>query len=106
VVTLFNLRSAGVRIATLVEGEVSELQAGLKGTKNALPRKDLAAKTHHELRKRVEEGAGGGLCLLSRRQEAGFRWCAGPGRHESVEEEATIVRRISFEFASGKSPTP
>ena len=40
---------------TLAEGEISELHVGLKGTMNALFLKDLAAKTHHGLRGRVEK---------------------------------------------------
>jgi site-specific DNA recombinase len=64
VATLFkHLRFAGVQIVTLAEGEISELHVGLKGTMNALFLKDLAAKTHRDLRGRVEKGkAGGGLC--------------------------------------------
>jgi hypothetical protein len=47
----------------LAEGEISELHVGLKGTMNALFLKDLAAKTHRDLRGRVEDGkSGGGLC--------------------------------------------
>ena len=45
-----HLRFAGVMVVTLVEGEISELHAGLKGTMNAPFLKDLAAKTHRGLR--------------------------------------------------------
>ena len=57
-----HFKFAGV---TLVEGEISELHVGLKGTMNALFLKYLAAKTHRGLRGLVEKGkAGGGfLCI-------------------------------------------
>ena len=54
-----HLKFAGVKIATLAEGEISELHVGLKGTMNALFLKDLAAKTHRGLRGRVEKGKAG-----------------------------------------------
>jgi hypothetical protein len=37
-----HLKFAGVTIVTLAEGEISELDVGLKGTMNALFLKDLA----------------------------------------------------------------
>ena len=66
VATLYkHLRFAGVMIFTLSagEGEISELHVGLEGTMNAPFLKDLAAKTHRDLRGRVEAGkSGGGIC--------------------------------------------
>ncbi len=57
-----HLKFADVPIVTLAEGEISELYVGLKGTMNALFLKDLAAKTHRDIRGRVEDGkAGGGI---------------------------------------------
>lgn len=107
VATLFkHLKFAGVTIATLAEGEISELHVGLKGTMNALFLKDLAMKTHRGLRGRVEKGkAGGGLCYGYRVVKK-FDGNGEPirGDREIIPEEAEIVRRIFGEFASGKSP--
>ena len=107
VATLFkHLRFAGVPIVTLAEGEISELHVGLKGTMNALFLKDLAAKTHRGLRGRVEDGkSGGGLCYgyrVIKKQDA--RGEPIRGDREIEEVEATVVRRIFEEFASGTSP--
>jgi site-specific DNA recombinase len=107
VATLFkHLRFAGVQIVTLAEGEISELHVGLKGTMNALFLKDLAAKTHRDLRGRVEKGkAGGGLCygyeVVKRTDSEGE---PVRGERKINEAEAAIVRRIFREFAVGKSP--
>ncbi len=43
------LSFAGVKIATLSEGEINPLHVGLKGTMNALFLKDLADKTRRGL---------------------------------------------------------
>ncbi|MET3793659.1 recombinase family protein [Aquamicrobium terrae] len=60
VATLYkHLKFAGITIVTLVEGEISELRVGLKGTMNALFLKDLAIKTHRGLRGRMEKGKAG-----------------------------------------------
>src|SRR3546814_13687499 len=54
------LRFAGVKMVTLSEGEIAELQIGFKGTMGALYLKDLADKTRSGLRGRVEAGKSGG----------------------------------------------
>ncbi|HVB79572.1 MAG TPA: recombinase family protein [Candidatus Binataceae bacterium] len=100
------LRFADVTIATIAEGDISELHVGLKGTMNALFLKDLAAKTHRGLRGRVEAGkAGGGLCygyrVVKRLDAAGE---AVHGEREIDEQQAAIVRRVFGAFAAGKSP--
>lgn len=107
VATLFkHLRFAGVSIATLAEGEISELHVGLKGTMNALFLKDLAMKTHRGLRGRVEKGkAGGGLCYgyrVAKKLDADGEPIRGD--REIIAEEAEVVRRIFRAFAAGKSP--
>ena len=74
IATLFkHLRFAGVQIVTLAEGEISELQVGLKGTMNALFLKDLAAK--------AEEGLLDGLDRLE---------------DEAVVERLTRVRGVGL----------
>ncbi|WP_413207913.1 recombinase family protein [Rhodospirillum sp. A1_3_36] len=101
-----HLKFAGVEIATLAEGQISEFHVGLKGTMNALFLKDLAAKTHRGLRGRVEKGkAGGGLCYgydVVRRLDGGGDQVRGERRIN--EAEAVVVRRIFREFSTGKSP--
>ncbi|MGS1097610.1 recombinase family protein [Aquamicrobium terrae] len=60
VATLYkHLKFAGITVVMLVEGEISELRVGLKGTMNALFLKDLAIKTHRGLRGRMEKGKAG-----------------------------------------------
>jgi len=100
------LRFADVAIATIAEGDITELHVGLKGTMNALFLKDLAAKTHRGLRGRVEAGkAGGGLCYgyrVVKRLDASGE--PVHGEREIDEQQAAIIRRVFREFASGKSP--
>ena len=95
-----------VRIVTVGEGDITELQIGLKGTMSALFLKDLALKTHRGLEGRVRQGkAAGGLCY-------GYRVERQPlpdgtfttGERSIVEVEAEIVRRIFREFIEGRSP--
>lgn len=107
VATFFkHLKFAGVPIVTLAEGEISELHVGLKGTMNALFLKDLAAKTHRGLRGRVEEGkSGGGLCYGYKVvKQLDARGDTIRGDREIDEAEATIIRRVFREFASGIGP--
>ena len=101
-----HLQFARVMIVTLAEGEVNELHVGLKGTMNALFLKDLAAKTHRGLRGRVEKGrSGGGLCY-GYDVVTTFDAAGEPVRGERTinEAEASVVRRVFRDFASGVSP--
>ena len=100
------MRFADVQIVTLSEGEISDLHIGLKGTMNALFLKDLADKTRRGLRGRVEAGKSGGgnsygYDVVRRVADDGT-----PQRGDRTinETEASIVRRIFNEYASGKSP--
>ena len=107
VATLYkHLRFAGVMIVTLSEGKLNELHVGLKGTRNALFLKDLAAKTHRGLRGRVEQGRpGGGLCYGYDVVKA-VDGIGDPVRGERTinEAEAEIVRWVFRDFAAGASP--
>ncbi len=107
VATLYKqLASHGAGIATLAEGEISELHVGLKGTMNQLFLKDLAAKTRRGLRGRVEAGKSGGgnsygYDVVRRLGDDGQ---PVTGERRINEDEAAIVRRIFTEFAGGTSP--
>jgi site-specific DNA recombinase len=99
------LRFSGVQIATLAEGEISELHVGLKGTMNALFLKDLADKTRRGLRGRVEDGKSGGGNSYG--YDVVVQLTAGGepmrGNRTVNKVEAEIVRRIFSSYAAGKS---
>jgi len=98
-------------VVTLAEGEISELQVGLKGTMGALYLKELADKTRRGLEGRVREGrSGGGLCY-------GYRVVRGPagrdgeperGLREIEPAQAEVVRQIfqSSLQATARSRSP
>lgn len=94
------LTFAGVSMATLSEGEISQLHIGLKGTMNALFLKDLADKTRRGLRGRIEKGRSGGG------KSFGYDIVHGEerGKRTINELEANVVRRIFEDYAAGKSP--
>ncbi|MEL7471576.1 MAG: recombinase family protein [Pseudomonadota bacterium] len=100
------LAHADVHLITLAEGEISELHIGLKGTMNALFLKDLAQKTKRGQRGRVEAGkiAGGnsyGYRVVHKLLADGT---PVTGEREIDPAQATIVRRIFDEYASGLPP--
>ena len=101
-----HLSFAGVKLVTLAEGEINELHVGLKGTMNALYLKDLAQKTRRGLEGRVRAGrSAGGIVYgydIVRELDASGEPVRG-GRKIN-EAAAIIVRRISTEFANGRSP--
>ena len=96
----------GIPIITVAEGEISELHIGLKGTMSSLFLKDLAQKTRRGLEGRIRKGksAGGityGYDVVRDLQSDGS---VTTGERIINKEQATIVRRIFEEYASGKSP--
>src|SRR5256885_752224 len=99
------LTFAGVNIVTLIEGDITHLHIGLKGTMNALFLKELAEKTRRGLRGRIELGkAGGGVSFgyrIVRRLENGV---VTTGEREIVPDEAAIIRRIFKDYLAGASP--
>ena len=107
VATLYKqLAFHGAGIATLAEGEISELHVGLKGTMNQLFLKDLASKTRRGLRGRVEAGKSGGgnsygYDVVRRLGDDGQ---PVTGERTINEAEAEVIRRIFTEFADGTSP--
>jgi DNA invertase Pin-like site-specific DNA recombinase len=100
------LRFAGVRIVTLAEGEISELQVGFKGTMNAVFLKDLADKTRRGLRGRVEAGCSSGNNAYGYDVVRAFAPNGEPlhGERAINEDEAAVVRRIFSDYAAGRSP--
>ena len=100
------LSFAGVTLLTVAEGEINELQIGLKGTMNALYLKDLADKTRRGLEGRVRQGRSGGgrsygYEVVREADEAGEPVRGG---RKINEAEAAVVRRIFDHFSSGLSP--
>jgi site-specific DNA recombinase len=101
-----NLSFSDVKLITLSEGEISELQVGFKGTMNALFLKDLAQKTRRGLEGRVRQGkSGGGLSFgYDIVVEHDRRGEPIRGGRKINEVEAAIVRRILTEYADGQAP--
>src|SRR5262245_50660217 len=100
------LRHSEIRLLTLAEGEISELHMGLKGTMNALFLKDLALKIRRGQRGRVEAGKipGGnsyGYRIIRQLRADGS---VSTGEREVDPLQATIIRRIFEEYASGMAP--
>ncbi len=95
-----------VKIFTLSEGEITHLHVGLKGTMNALFLKDLADKTRRGQRGRIEAGkSGGGNCYgydVVKKLDGNGEPVRGD---RTINEfEAGVVRRIFWEYNTGKSP--
>ena len=78
------------------------MHIGLKGTMNALYLKDLALKTHHGLRGKIEAGKSGGGNAYGYRvvRGLGADGAVIAGDREIHADEAAIVRRIFQEFAT------
>ncbi|MGQ9367731.1 recombinase family protein [Azospirillum sp. A39] len=97
---------AGVRIATVQEGDISELHVGLKGTMNALFLKDLAAKVRRGQQGRaiagsVPAGLSYGYALV---RELDARGELIRGKRRVDPDQAKAIRRIFEEYAAGLSP--
>jgi DNA invertase Pin-like site-specific DNA recombinase len=100
-------RHNGIQIITLLEGEISELHIGLKGTMSALYLKDLGRRTHRGLEQRALEGESTGGRSYGYQIET--RFDAKKGRRVGGiitinPDEAAIVKRIFVEYRGGKSP--
>jgi DNA invertase Pin-like site-specific DNA recombinase len=100
------LQFAGIRLATLSEGEIGVLHIGLKGTMNALFLKDLADKTRRGLRGRVEAGkSGGGNAYgydLIKSYDPNGEPIRGGRTINSIEAE--VVCEIFARYAAGEAP--
>jgi site-specific DNA recombinase len=88
----------GVAIRTIADGEVTQLNATLKGLGSAMMLKGHAQRVRNRQAEHVRQGlAGGGLT---------YGYAPGPtkGSRVIVEAEAAIVRRIFAEYDAGRSP--
>jgi site-specific DNA recombinase len=101
-----HLSFSGIKLFTIAEGEIAELQVGFKGTMNALFLKDLRQKVRRGLEGRVRKGkSGGGLSYgYQVVRELDVRGELVRGGRRIDESQAAIVRRIFEAFATGKSP--
>ena len=100
-------RHNGIQIVTLLEGEISELHVGLKGTMSALYLKDLGRRTHRGLEQRALEGASTGGKSYGYDIEAQFdvKKARRMGGIITINpDQAAIVKRIFLEYRGGKSP--
>jgi DNA invertase Pin-like site-specific DNA recombinase len=97
---------ARVRIVTLAEGDVSELQIGFKGTMGALYLKDLAQKTKRGMEGRIRAGRSLGKppygYRVTRRLSTDGE--LERGLREINPEQAAVVQRIFAAYAGGLSP--
>ncbi len=97
---------AGIRLATVQEGDISELHVGLKGTMNALFLRDLAQKvrrgqTGRAMAGSVPAGLSYGYDVV---REFDARGELVRGKRRINPEQADAIRRIYREFAAGISP--
>jgi site-specific DNA recombinase len=97
---------ADITLHTLAEGDVDELQVGLKGTMNALFLKDLARKTRRGLEGRVRQGKSGGgnafgYDVVKQVDDNGEPIRGG---RRINKPQATIIKRIFKSFTQGHSP--
>ena len=92
---VFNrLEAAGVRLATISSGEVTDMHVAFKGLLAQQFLRNLSAKTKRGMRSNAEKGLATGARLYGYRSQPG-------GQMEIVEEEATVVRRIFKAYAAG-----
>lgn len=100
------LQYAGVRLFTLMEGEVDDITGTIKGLMNARFRKDLGERTKRGQRGAVAQGrAPAGLAYGYRRaNKLDERGELVRGLREVDPEQAEIVQRIFREYVAGSSP--
>ena len=96
----------GVKIITLSEGTIDELQIGFKGTMASLFRKDLSDKIRRGQRGRIAAGRVTGNIVYGYRKvhRLDERGDAERGLREIDDDQAAIVRRIYAEYLAGDSP--
>ena len=97
---------ADVRIVTLADGEVGDLQISFRGLNGALYLKDLRDKTLRGLTGRILQGRCIGLPPYGYTVLRRVRADGEPerGLRAIVPEQATVIRRIYRDYAAGLSP--
>ena len=95
-----------IAIVSLLEGEITELHIGLKGTMSALQLKDLSRRVHRGQKERAINGesTGGksyGYDITPRYDAKGNRIS---GERKINDQQAAVVRRIFEDYVKGKSP--
>lgn len=101
------LSHRGIRIVTLMEGEITAMHVALWGSHSELYIKDLAKRTYRGLHDRALQGesAGGlsyGYDIEPRYDEKRGRRVGG--LRSVNEQQAAVVRRIYEDYCAGKSP--
>lgn len=101
------LTHRGIRIVTLMEGEITAMHVAMKGSHSEWYIKDLSKRTYRGLHDRALHGesAGGlsyGYDIEARYDEKRGRRVGG--LRTVNEEQAAVVRRIFKEYSEGKSP--
>ena len=100
------MQFANVGIFTLVDGFITDLHVGLKGTMNAIQLKQIAAKVRRGQRGRIEAGksAGGNAFGYDVVRKLDSEGNLIRGDRTINKAQAAIVVRIFEEYAAGHSP--
>ena len=101
------LSHRGIRIVTLMEGEITGLHVAMKGGMSDWYVKDLAKRTYRGLHDRALQGESAGG--LSYGYDIEPNWDEKRGRRVGGtrtvnEQQAAVVRRIFTDYCNGKSP--
>ena len=101
-----DLRFHGVKIRTISEGDISELQIGLMGTMNALQLRETGRKTRRGLQGVVRSGrhTGGHVYGYKVRRELDATGEPIRGLRDIDPGEAEVVKEIFRRYAAGQSP--
>lgn len=96
----------GVTIWTVLEGRITELHVGLKGTMNALFLRDMKEKVRRGQKARVLAGFSSSSCAYGYRVVRGVvdeRGRNVNGVREINLEQAAVIRRVYEDYAAGKT---
>lgn len=101
------LNHRGIRIITLMEGEITAMHVAMKGSHSEWYIKDLSKRTYRGLHDRALQGESAGG--LSNGYDIEPVWDEKRGRRVGGlrtvnEQQAAVVRRIYKDYCEGKSP--
>lgn len=101
-----DLRFHGIKIRTISEGDIGELQIGLMGTMNALQLQEIGRKTRRGQQGVARSGRHTGGCVYGYqiRREVNAGGESIRGLRSINEAEAEVVREIFRRYAAGASP--